>query len=110
MKTDIREQFVELLRSADPADQCVLAECICTPRKTFLDAYGVLATLFMTVEDLLVGFVPLRNNPNEYFFLTRTEVLGWSGLTSDELTQLIDWNDSGLTFAEIADRIEQEWA
>ena len=80
---------------------------------TYMDAYAILASLFMAENDCLIGFVPVRGRETgvaEFYFYPRVDLLHWSGLTDAELTTLINWNDVGeWSFIEIAELIEREW-
>ena len=80
-----------------------------------MDAYAILASLYMAENDGLIGFVPVHRQvclsaAPEFYFYLRDELIRWSGLTDNDLNDLITWNDvMELSFAEIADQIEKEW-
>lgn len=81
-----------------------------TPTTLAFDAYGILADLYCLNASPLVSFVPTRRDPNEFFFLDRQNLMEWADLSDGEVAALIEMNDGGLGFAEIADAIESgEW-
>jgi hypothetical protein len=116
VETEIRRLFVHELRHTD-LKQVIGTEMTMTPTGAAVDAYGLLASLWLGEVPLtsppmlsaFVGFVPMGRNATEFYFYPRAELLAWSGLSDEELTLLITWNDSGVTFDEIADAIENGW-
>jgi len=112
MHKDIQERYVSLLRSvaadSTPYDMAQLreAELVVTEGATYMDAYAILASLYMAENDCLIGFVPVRGRDSgiaEFYFYPRVDLIQWAGLTDEELTELIRLNDElELNFAEIA--------
>lgn len=111
MNKTVKAQFLHALSRPDqPFQQCQEVEHIRTFDLDEFDAYGLLAALYIAATLPLVGFVPMRGNPDHYFLQDREGLMLWSGISPAEITNLIDWNDSGLTFTEIADKIYEEWS
>lgn len=112
MHKDIKDRYVSLLRSVDnQTAQLRGAELIITDEYIYMDAYAVLAALYMSENDCLVGFVPLRgtemNTVPEFYFYLRADLVRWSGLTDEELAELIRFNDElEMDFISIANAID----
>ncbi len=109
MNAHVKDLFIHELRTTQ-LPQIEEFEMVQIGETVGVDAYGLLAILYCAANPCFIGFVPMRGNPLAYFFQPRFFLLAWAELTDAELTALIEMNDAeGLSFAQIADVIEQEW-
>lgn len=108
MKPEIKAQFVHNLR-VTRVPQVTDAELVIFPhsaRTQGIDAWGVLCAL----SPWFASIRREHDSETNFFHTEREAILKWSGLTLEELDELIEANDIlGLSFSQIADMIEGEW-
>ena len=78
-----------------------------------VDAYGLLAVTYidyMGPRRPGALFVPSITGLGEFIFTGRETLCADTGLTAEQLLTLIEWNDTGVSFREIAARIEGDAA
>ena len=76
-----------------------------------VDAYGLLAMTHVDhtgARSTKAFFSPSGSTPGEFIYQDRDALLRDTEMTPEQLTQLLQWNDAGMTFTEIADAIDTE--
>lgn len=108
-----QRRFVRALRTAD-RPQIQGAEMRLLDSETLgVDAYGLLAMVHVDhtgARSTKAFFSPSGSTPGEFIYQDRDALLRDTQLTPAQLTQLLTWNDDGLSFDDIADAIEAQWA
>lgn len=109
MTPEVREMYVAALRYAHRGGvpKVTGMEMYKMGLTEAFDAFAILCGVHAITQHPSVTFVPMRGNPNSFFYFPRADVLVWSGITENQIEELIEMNDVlGLSFAEIADTVE----